>query len=87
MIQLTSADYNKMISAARESYPFEACGLLVGYKEREDKIIITQVEKSKNITPGNQRYSFQIDPRIQLSLTRSIDLNKDKYITKERLIV
>ena len=57
---------------ARKCYPFEACGILVGKVEGEDRTV-TKVYHTKNVIASSS--SYQIDPVEQLRVFEEAELN------------
>jgi len=58
IISKTSLD--EVIKHALETYPEECCGLLVGKKEGEKKVVI-KVVRSKNVYVGDRSKRYMID--------------------------
>lgn len=58
---ISKADLDEIIRHASETYPEECCGLLVGRKEDERKIV-AKVIKSKNVYVGDRRRRYVVDP-------------------------
>lgn len=63
MIKLSKADYEKILAHAVKELPDEACGLIAGIIEGEDKII-KKVYLLTNIDHSNEHFS--LDPKEQL---------------------
>lgn len=63
MILLKSDDFNKILEHARKELPDEACGLIAGEINGEDKII-KKVYLLTNIDHSNEHFS--LDPKEQL---------------------
>lgn len=69
MIKLSRANYNKILEHARRELPNEACGLIGGLLEGEDKIIrevylLTNTDQS--------REHFSLDPKEQLAAIKDM---------------
>ncbi|MEM1991531.1 MAG: M67 family metallopeptidase [Nitrososphaerota archaeon] len=58
---ISKADLDEVIRHALETYPEECCGLLVGRKEDERKVI-AKVVRSKNVYMGDRRRRYVVDP-------------------------
>jgi proteasome lid subunit RPN8/RPN11 len=67
-ITLSAAQAGAMRAAAREAYPHECCGLLIG--EGEACVTITEVVATANVA-DNPRRAFAIDPQAQFDLLRA----------------
>lgn len=72
MIQLSKADYEKIIVHAKEHLPEEACGLIAGTKEGDVKKI-EKVYLLTNIDHINEHFSM--DPKEQLAAVKDMRAN------------
>lgn len=72
MIKLNRADYETMLSHARLSLPEEACGLIAGVTDGEDKII-RKVYLLTNIDHSPEHFS--LDPKEQLAAIKDMRLH------------
>lgn len=57
---------------ARRARPREACGLLLGHGDAEAGFTVTRVVESENVAPAVRTDRFEIDPKLLLSLHRSL---------------
>lgn len=69
MIKLSKADYEKILAHAVKELPDEACGLIAGIIEGEDKII-KKVYLLTNTDHSNEHFS--LDPKEQLSAVKDM---------------
>lgn len=69
MIKLSKADYEKILAYAEKELPDEACGLIAGIIEGEDKII-KKVYLLTNIDHSNEHFS--LDPKEQLAAVKDM---------------
>lgn len=69
MIKLSKADYEKILAHAVKELPDEACGLIAGIIEGEDKII-KKVYLLTNIDHSNEHFS--LDPKEQLAAVKDM---------------
>ena len=54
------------------AYPFEACGLLIGYAT-EEGVQVTRALRCPNVAPRElQTHRFSIDPRVVINVRRSL---------------
>lgn len=60
----------KIEAHARDRYPEEACGLLVGRFEA-DRTVVTAAHESENVAP-DRRTGFEVDPGFRLRLQRDV---------------
>lgn len=60
-------DQQKVIlDHCRDSYPLEACGLLIGWQDVGRKAVVTAVITSENLA-SNPENAFEIDPALILA--------------------
>ncbi|MEM2896389.1 MAG: M67 family metallopeptidase [Candidatus Bathyarchaeia archaeon] len=62
---LKEVDYEKIVAHANQVFPIEACGILVGKKDGENKVV-EKVYPTRNILNSSSRY--QVDPEEQLRI-------------------
>lgn len=75
MIKLSKADYNKIIAHAESELPYEACGLIAGNIDGENKEI-KKVYFLTNTDHSNEHFS--LDPREQLAAVK--DMRKNGFV-------
>ena len=62
----------RMVLAARQAYPQECCGILLGKKE--DSIAVSDIRKATNqIAGAKNRQHFEIDPMFLYQVEREIE--------------
>ena len=69
MISLKKADYEKILAHAKSCVPEEACGLIAGTKDGEDKVV-EKVYLLTNIDHSNEH--FTLDPKEQLATIKDM---------------
>ena len=69
MIIISNDDFQKIVDHALSELPNEACGLIAGRIEENDKII-EKVYLLNNIDKSNERFS--LDPKEQLAAVRDM---------------
>lgn len=72
MIKLSKADYNKIVAHAEGELPNEACGLIAGVIDGENKEI-KKVYLLTNIDHSNEHFS--LDPKEQLAAVKDMRQN------------
>lgn len=72
MIRMSVNDYETILNHARENLPEEACGLIAGSKDGNDKII-KKVYCLTNIDHSNEHFS--LDPKEQLAAVKDMRAN------------
>lgn len=69
MIQLKKTDLDAMIEHAKKEIPNEACGLIAGTFQGEDKVV-EKVYYLTNIDQSNEHFS--LDPKEQLAAVKDM---------------
>ena len=72
MISLKKADYEKILAHAKSCVPEEACGLIAGTKDGEDKVV-EKVYLLTNIDHSNEH--FTLDPKEQVAAVKHMRAN------------
>ena len=72
MIKLSKADYNKLVAHAVSELPDEACGLIAGTVDGENKEI-KKIYLLSNIDHSNEHFS--LDPKEQLAAVKDMRQN------------
>ena len=72
MLTMKKADYEKILSYAKENLPEEACGLIAGTKDG-DKKTIEKVYLLENVDHTNQHFSM--NPKDQLMAVKDMRAN------------
>lgn len=72
MIKLSKSDYEKMLAHAKNERPDEACGLIAGVIDGNDKIV-KKVYLLTNIDHSNEHFS--LDPKEQLAAIKDMRAN------------
>jgi proteasome lid subunit RPN8/RPN11 len=80
VIQIARSFLERIERAAEVAYPEECCGLLVGRRGAADDILVTRVAESANVTTGDARTSFEVDPRVLLALMKEFRGRDDDIV-------
>ena len=72
MIKLTKSDYEIILAHAKNEAPVEACGLIAGYIEDDNKII-EKVYILTNVDHAEEH--FTLDPKEQLTAIKDMRAN------------
>ena len=83
MIVMNPLDLRRIVDLCEAAYPSEACGLLVGHDDSGASgrtVTVSGVEPSANVSEGDKRSHFEVDPALRLRL------QKDLRGAPERLI-
>ena len=80
MIRIARFLLARIERAAEAAYPGECCGLLVGRRGAADDTLVTRVAESTNVTTGDARTSFEVDPRTRLALMKEFRGRDDDIV-------
>lgn len=69
MIRIEETAWQVMLDHAREAYPRECCGILLGVEQADGGRVVTSAFPCRNAYEGNQGDRFQIDPQDQVRAT------------------
>ncbi|MBR1863799.1 MAG: M67 family metallopeptidase [Ruminococcus sp.] len=69
MVYLSAQDYEKIVAHAKKNLPEEACGLIAGVIDGEDKIV-KEVYLLENTDHSNEH--FTLDPKEQLAAVKDM---------------
>ena len=70
MLRFSAAQQQVLVGAAREDYPLECCGLIIGRRDGSDWVI-DELVRSENISPTPEKH-FEVDMRLRLRLQRAL---------------
>lgn len=79
MILVPRALLKRIEGAAEAAYPEECCGLLAG-KPATGGVGVTRVAPSANVTTGDRRMSFEVDPRVRFDLMRELGDGPERIV-------
>jgi len=66
MIRIEETAWQVMLDHAREAYPRECCGILLGVEQANGERVVTSAFPCRNAYEGDQGDRFVIDPRDQV---------------------
>ena len=69
---LKKSQYEDIVTHSRETYPTEACGLLVGLKRGKDSTVL-EVRRTPNVLKSSSRY--EVSPEAELQVFIDADKN------------
>lgn len=72
MIVLPATVVAAIRRAAETAYPEECCGLLVGRSDRPGQIAIVRAVAARNVSGGDRRRRFEVDPAAHFQLLRDV---------------
>ncbi len=73
MISLPRPLLAVIAGAAEAAYPEECCGLLAGRRADDGAIVVSRVQPSPNLSGGDKRRSFEVDPKVRFDLMRELE--------------
>lgn len=66
---MTPAAWQRIAAHAAASAPEEACGILIGQRNGEERLVL-DAEPCRNVYPGDRRRHFLLDPERHLAVQR-----------------
>lgn len=72
MILLPAALIRRIGIVAEEAYPEECCGLLIGFREPDNQVRVTEIAGSSNVAPPPRRDRFEVDPALRFAVMRRL---------------
>src|ERR1035437_5229038 len=66
MIRIEDAAWQVMLDHARQAYPRECCGILLGAEQADGERVVTAAFPCRNSYEADQSDRFEIDPRDQV---------------------
>lgn len=70
MLYLSKGIYNEIVAHAKETYPYEACGVLVGSERSEVSKNILKSYRMENINKERANDRYEIDPKDLLRIEK-----------------
>ena len=78
-VRLAPALLRQIVDASEAAFPDEACGLLVGRREGEGAVLVTEVHTSPNLAE-RPRCAFEVDPALRLALQQRVRGSADAVV-------
>jgi proteasome lid subunit RPN8/RPN11 len=72
MIVLPTTLLRRIAMSAQEAYPEECCGLLIGFRDADGGVRVTEIAEAANVTPPPRRDSFEVDPAVRFAMMRRL---------------
>ncbi len=80
MILIPRPLLKRIVETAETAYPEEGCGLLIGYHEPPEDIVVTQVEISPNVADESATGRFEVSPQLRLRIMRELEGGPERII-------
>ena len=80
MILLPAALIRRVEIVAEEAYPEECCGLLIGFREPDGQVRVTEIAESSNVAPPPRRDRFEVDPAMRFAVMRRLRDGRDQIV-------
>jgi proteasome lid subunit RPN8/RPN11 len=80
VILLPPALLGRIEAAARAAYPEECCGLLIGFREPDGRVRVTQIAESANVAPTPRRDRFEVDPALRFATIRRLRGSREEIV-------
>jgi proteasome lid subunit RPN8/RPN11 len=63
----------RIVAAAERAYPEEGCGLLIGRREPDGRLRVTELADSANVADApSRRRRFEVDPAVRFAAMRRL---------------
>jgi len=72
VIAIPAALLERIKETAETAWPEECCGLLAGLRKPDGGIAVTRLAASRNVTEGDTRQRFEVDPMVRFELMREL---------------
>lgn len=77
-VRLPAYVVSLIYEGAAASYPLESCGLLAGYWSPDGQTLaITEAHPSPNVTDGDPKRGFEVDPKLRFDVMRALQNRAD----------
>ena len=70
MLLMPQALSESLNAFARQGYPDETCGLLLGVRRGDKHVVVSQVRRARNLNVGRARDRYELDPDDFLAADR-----------------
>ena len=80
MILLPATLLRRIAIVAQEAYPEECCGLLIGFREPNGQVHVTEIAESSNVAPPPRRNRFEVDPGLRFAVMRRLSHGRDQIV-------
>ncbi|MEX2450781.1 MAG: M67 family metallopeptidase [Rhodospirillales bacterium] len=80
MIVVPPALLDEIERAAAAAYPDESCGLLIGADVPNGDIAVARAVVSPNVSAGDTRDSFEVDPKIRFDTMRALQGTNERIV-------
>ncbi len=72
MIEISATRLDAINAHAERAFPRESCGFLLGRKTANGSVHVLRTMESANVTAGDGREHFEIDPQVHFDLMREL---------------
>lgn len=72
MIALPASLLCRIVTSAKEAYPDECCGLLIGFRDAHGGVRVTEIVEAANVAPPPRRGRFEVDPAVRFATMRRL---------------
>lgn len=80
MILLPATLLRRIAIVAQEAYPEECCGLLIGFREPDGQVRVTEIAESSNVAPPPRRDRFEVNPALRFAVMRRLRDGRDQIV-------
>jgi proteasome lid subunit RPN8/RPN11 len=72
VIVLPATLLSRIATSAQEAYPEECCGLLIGFRDADQRVRVTEIVEAANVAPPPRRDRFEVDPAVRFATMRRL---------------
>lgn len=73
LVHIGEVPLAEILAHGEQAYPQECCGLLVGFTNDEDELVITRTVTSPNMASNGGLDTFEVDPQVRFDVMRSVE--------------
>lgn len=73
MITLSRHQIDRVKEAAARCYPDECCGLIVGWRDAQGNVTVTEIVESDNISTETRHDHFEVEPQVRFNTMRKTE--------------
>jgi proteasome lid subunit RPN8/RPN11 len=72
VILLPASLLRRIATLTEEAYPEECCGLLIGGRNADGGVRVTEIAEAVNVAPPPRRDRFEVDPAVRFAMMRRL---------------
>jgi proteasome lid subunit RPN8/RPN11 len=80
VIVLPATILSRIATSAQEAYPEECCGLLIGFRDADQRVRVTEIVEAANVAPPPRRDRFEVDPAVRFATMRRLRSRPEEIV-------